>query len=283
MKIFALFFALQFTLYLLVTVNFRAIPQARYGWTILTYTLISAAQFWIIRKVGTSADTSLSSWLGFVFGVGAGSATGIWLSKKVFRNKSSSVRGDDANHKTPGPTWRTALRAKFFAIVSWMQTASGAATATWVQTFAVLISLAFIGYQVQQQTKLSRAANVQTSVGLITPLNLKLTEPDMAQIWRDGSEGFNAAAAAGPGAVKSDQYETLLATFLVFYENAFWQHREGLLADAIYDGWDTDLKSFIKDQRVKDYWTSKRRAKYQPEFRAHVDAIILEQAQQPGP
>lgn len=174
------------------------------------------------------------------------------------------------------------IDAKLFAILKWMQTANGAAMAAWVQTFAVLISLAFIGYQVQQQTRLSRAANVQTSVGLITPLNLKLTEPEMAKIWRDGRSERFKAVANGPDIVKSDQYETLLATYLVFYENAFWQHREELLEDEIYEGWDTDLKSFIKDQRVKDYWTTERKAKYQPEFRAHVDEIILKQSQQPG-
>jgi len=79
-----------------------------------------------------------------------------------------------------------------------MQTPEGVAIATWVQSGAVLVSLIFIGYQVQQQTSLSRAANVQTSVGLITPLNLKLAEPDMAKIWREGSEGFKKGVPANP-------------------------------------------------------------------------------------
>ena len=92
MKTFSLFFALQFLLYLLVTVNFRAIAEARYGWTILTDTLISAAQFWIIRKVGGSAE-SLVAWGGFVCGGASGSSAGIYLSKKVFRRKTSDDRG----------------------------------------------------------------------------------------------------------------------------------------------------------------------------------------------
>jgi len=88
MKTFFLFFVLQFILYLLVTVNFRAIAQARYGWTILTDTLISAAQFWIIRKVGGSAE-SLIALGGFVCGGAIGSSAGIYLSKIVFRKRAS--------------------------------------------------------------------------------------------------------------------------------------------------------------------------------------------------
>jgi hypothetical protein len=86
MKTFGLFFLLQFLMFVLVTVNFRAIAQARYGWTIFTDMLISAAQFWIIRKVGTSAE-NLVAWSGFVVGGAAGSSLGIYLSKKVFKKK----------------------------------------------------------------------------------------------------------------------------------------------------------------------------------------------------
>lgn len=90
MRTFGLFFLLQFLLYLLITLNFRAIAQARYGWTILTDMLISAAQFWIIRTVGASAE-SVIAWSGFVCGGAAGSALGIYLSKIVFRNGEARV------------------------------------------------------------------------------------------------------------------------------------------------------------------------------------------------
>lgn len=92
MKTFTLFFALQFFLFLLMTINYRAVAQARYGWTIATDMLISAAQFWIIRKVGGSAE-DVVAWSGFVCGGAAGSATGIYLSKKVFANTAPEHGG----------------------------------------------------------------------------------------------------------------------------------------------------------------------------------------------
>jgi len=88
MKTFSLFFFLQFLMFVLVTVNYRAIAQARYGWTVVTDVLISAAQFWIIRKVGNSAEDFLA-WSGFVCGGAAGSSLGIYLSKKWFRKRPS--------------------------------------------------------------------------------------------------------------------------------------------------------------------------------------------------
>ena len=94
MKTFGLFFALQFLLYLLVTVNFRAIAQARYGWTVLTDTLISAAQFWIIRKVGSSAEDVVAL-SGFVCGGPMGSSAGIYLSKKLFRKRNLHRRNNE--------------------------------------------------------------------------------------------------------------------------------------------------------------------------------------------
>ena len=98
MKTFSLFFGLQFLLYFLVTVNFRAIAQARYGWTILTDASISAAQFWIIRKVGGSAE-SLVALGGFVCGGAAGSSAGIYLSEKIFRKRASDDHGEPMKAK----------------------------------------------------------------------------------------------------------------------------------------------------------------------------------------
>lgn len=88
MRTFTIFLGLQFLLYFLVTLNFRAIAQARYGWTVFTDALISAAQFWIIRKVGGSAD-SLVALGGFVCGGAVGSSAGIYASKKLFKKGAS--------------------------------------------------------------------------------------------------------------------------------------------------------------------------------------------------
>ena len=90
MKTFGLFFLLQFLMFALITVNTRAIAQARYRWTILTDILISAFQFLIIRKVGASAENWVA-WSGFVCGGAVGSSLGIYVSKKWFGKQQADV------------------------------------------------------------------------------------------------------------------------------------------------------------------------------------------------
>lgn len=70
-------------MYFLLTCNFRAVAQGRYTWTIATDMLISAAQFWLIKKVGEAGN--LYGWYGMICGGGIGSVIGIWLTKKVFK------------------------------------------------------------------------------------------------------------------------------------------------------------------------------------------------------
>jgi hypothetical protein len=90
-KTFILFFALQFGLYFLMTVNYRAIGHARYFWTVLTDVLIATAQFWLIRKVGASPETVIA-WGGVVCGGATGSPAGIYVSNKLFGDPPATVR-----------------------------------------------------------------------------------------------------------------------------------------------------------------------------------------------
>jgi hypothetical protein len=163
----------------------------------------------------------------------------------------------------------------------WALTEKGSAAATWLQTFVLFFSLLSIAYQVRQQTSLIGAANAQASVALITPLNLKLTEHEMAKVWLEGSRGFKAAPD-NEDEIKKTQYENLLITNLVFYENVYSQHEEGLLDEAIFSGWKEDLKTFISEWHVEQYWDDKRKKKYRPDFGADVDRFISERQQNPA-
>lgn len=131
--------------------------------------------------------------------------------------------------------------------------------------------------QVDQQIKLSRAANTQALVMLLTPLNLRVTDRSMAELWVKGDCGINKVADLKERAIQQEQYETLIASNMVFYENAFSQHGAGLLDQEIYDAWEKDLASFIADRRIATYWP-KWRDLYRKDFSSHVNAIIASQA-----
>jgi len=113
--------------------------------------------------------------------------------------------------------------------------------ATFLELLVVVVSLWFIGYQLQQQqvqldqqVKLSRAANTQTLVDLITPLNLKVTDRGMAELWVKKDGGIDKVSDVKEREIQKEQYWTLIASYMIFYENAYSQFRAGLLDEDIY-------------------------------------------------
>ncbi len=155
--------------------------------------------------------------------------------------------------------------------------------ATFLQLLVVVVSLWFIGYQLQQQkvqldqqVKLSRAANTQTLVDLITPLNLKVTDRGMAELWVKKDEGIDKVSDVKERKIQKEQYWTLIASYMVFYENAYSQFRAGLLDEDIYNGWDKDLAGFIEERKLATHWDDWKDL-YRKDFSDHVYQIIASQ------
>jgi len=266
MTTFLLFFGLQFLLYFLVTVNFRAIADARYGWTILTDALISASQFWIIRKVGTSADSTVA-WTGFVCGGAVGSTIGIWLSKRLFGKTQPAAPADAAPASVASPVsgWQ-----KFSTVI------------TCLQLVVVITSVLLIRSQLHQQVDLNRYGNTQSLVGLVTPLDLRTTDPQIAGLWVMGDEGIDKITDITERRTKRQQYQQLVANYLVFYENVYSQYKNGVLDQEIYDGWRADLASFICQHKIARHW-NERRQFYRPDFRSDIDSLIARPCPAPSP
>ncbi len=132
--------------------------------------------------------------------------------------------------------------------------------------------------QLAQQVNLSRAANTQTLTNLITPLNLKLTDRQMAELWVKGFDGIDKLADENERAIQREQYHALLASNMVFYENVYSQYRAGLLDPEIYQGWDRDLADFIQKHKIARYWDEWKRL-YRNDFGQRVKEIIQSQPQ----
>jgi len=152
--------------------------------------------------------------------------------------------------------------------------------ATFLQLVVVGVSLCFIGSQLRQQKlqldqqlKLNRAANTQSLVALVSPLNLRVTDRTITELWVKGDEGIDKVADARDRKIEKEQYETLIASYMTFYENVYSQHRDGLLDEEIYNGWDKDLAGFIEETKMGTRW-DKWRDLYRKDFSDHVDQII---------
>lgn len=152
--------------------------------------------------------------------------------------------------------------------------------AAYLQVIVVGFSLFFIWSQLRQQklqlaqqTKLSRAANTQTLVDLITPLNLRATDRGMTELWVKKDDGIDKVSDVKERDIEREQYWTLLASYMVFYENAYSQCRAGLLDEDIYNGWDKDLAVFIEEHQIAKHW-DKWKDLYRKDFSDHVYQII---------
>jgi hypothetical protein len=78
---FILFFA-QMLSFAIITINYRAVAQASYLWSILTDLIVAGLSYFVVRKISKSKD-SVCQWFGFTIGSAMGTAIGIWLSKFI--------------------------------------------------------------------------------------------------------------------------------------------------------------------------------------------------------
>ena len=70
----------QFGLYLLLCINFRAVAQADMGVALISDALVAAMQFFVLRRIA-KADEPTYLFTGYVLGSVLGTAAGIHLSK----------------------------------------------------------------------------------------------------------------------------------------------------------------------------------------------------------
>lgn len=82
-KEFFLFMFIQMVLYLLVVFNIRTIANGSYFGTGMTDFMIGSFQFFVIKKISTS-DDSTHQWAGYSIGGVIGGLIGIWMSHNVF-------------------------------------------------------------------------------------------------------------------------------------------------------------------------------------------------------
>ena len=98
----------------------------------------------------------------------------------------------------------------------------------------------------------------------------------MAELWVKGDDGIDKVSDVTEREIQREQYHTLVASNLVFYENVYTQFREGLLDKDIYQGWDKDLAAFIERHKIARRWNELKEL-YRKDFSDHIDQIIAAQ------
>lgn len=79
----AVLFVAQMSSFAIISINYRAVAQANYIWSILTDIIIAALSYFVIRRIAKSNCTSILQWLGFTIGSATGTCIGIFISKLI--------------------------------------------------------------------------------------------------------------------------------------------------------------------------------------------------------
>ena len=151
------------------------------------------------------------------------------------------------------------------------------AVATLVQAIVVVISLILIKCQLQQQTDLAKAANIQELAAAAIPLNMEeVKSPELMRLTLEGQQQFKPEAQPTAEQIKKQQYRVFLSTWLIFSENIYYQNERGLIDPDMYVAWDNGLKDFLKQYDVKSSWDESMKNSYHKSFREHVDKLLAQ-------
>jgi hypothetical protein len=132
---------------------------------------------------------------------------------------------------------------------------------------AVVVSLIYLAIQIKNQNAESRAATVQQVLESNAVAISQLQDPDLAEIWIAGVEGFDSLSD-----VQRLRFVIYLTSALRSWENAYFQWRNGRLED---DTWHT-LIAVIKDVKSTTAFSKffeMRRHHFRPEFAAYLDEL----------
>jgi hypothetical protein len=115
-----------------------------------------------------------------------------------------------------------------------------------VQAVVVVISLIFVVYELRQNRELAKAANTQALTEHAASFNSMLIQDGkLAELWYSFGRELDGATA-------SDRlrYREMLVQWLIFHENIYRQHKNGLLDEETYNSWLWDLKHTVKNHNL---------------------------------
>ncbi|HOD62465.1 MAG TPA: hypothetical protein PKG96_10250 [Bacilli bacterium] len=76
-------FGAQMTSFAVISINYRAIAQANYLWSVLTDIVVASISFFVVRRIAKSNANSIAQWIGFTIGSAVGTVIGILVSKII--------------------------------------------------------------------------------------------------------------------------------------------------------------------------------------------------------
>ena len=142
-----------------------------------------------------------------------------------------------------------------------------AALASIFSSLAVAVSLGYLGLQIRQNTKHTRASINQGRIGRISDQQIALADADIVAALIKGNGG-----EATPEAIKQFQFERLMAAHFYGWQDSFSQYQNGLLDDDLFRQMRSTVARVLRQPGYRAEWAKIREPG--TKFTKFVDDIL---------
>jgi hypothetical protein len=145
-------------------------------------------------------------------------------------------------------------------------------------SLSLVVSVVLLMRELRETNRLTRAANAQALVDIVGPFYLsQVQDRQMAEFSARGAHKFDQMDE-----VDQHRYRCLLIWWLIFYENVYYQRRNGLLDRHAFQPWWHDLRVMVQEHNLAQHW-DRLKSLFQPGFAEEVTALIAGTAPHESP
>ena len=146
-----------------------------------------------------------------------------------------------------------------------------------IAAIAVILSLVPLVISIRQNTKAQLTASVEGLTAAITAINVPaMQSPELGDALSRVREDWWGAT----------REQRIMAHYFLFsyfklMEQAWYQHRSGVLAASQWQGWAVSTSNYFHSPGVKDVWWPLRKSAYSKEFQNYLETSTATQGVTP--
>lgn len=139
-----------------------------------------------------------------------------------------------------------------------------------VSAIGVVVSIAYLAYQIRQNTRALRRSASRDIVRDLNELSRLFVErPDLAKLYLKTNETPQEITVE-----ERFRFETLLAFIFSNFNMALEYHRDGLLSDPSVEVYSQSILALFENKLVNEWWLAQGRVLYSRELQALVSDYL---------
>jgi len=138
----------------------------------------------------------------------------------------------------------------------------------------VIVTVAYLAYQVRQNTNATKSASYQAVVASVSDWSREIgLDKEAVRVLQAGAEDLATLSKEERG-----QFNLLVVSAVRNFENIHHQYETGAISAGTWEGWSRRIRSFMHQPGVKTWWAHYRGA-YSTKF---LDFIGIEDGRDPA-